>query len=101
MYWYAKNVGRAAGFPWNAGVTVENLLPADPVFHSSSAPVQYTCFNRQEICSVLLLWLLKLHLCLSSKFSILGDLICLSLLFLLAVRTVCVLISPIPAHLQP
>lgn len=33
VYWYAKNVGRAAGFLWNAGVTVENLLTADPVFH--------------------------------------------------------------------
>lgn len=44
-----KNVGRVAGFTWNAGVTVENLLPADPVFHSPPAPVQYTCFNGQEI----------------------------------------------------
>lgn len=51
--------------------------------------------------SFLLLWLLKLHLCLGSRFSVLGDLICLSLLFLLAVRTVCVLIAPLPAHLQP
>lgn len=49
----------------------------------------------------LLLWFLKLHLCLGSRFSVLGDLICLSLLFLLAVRTVCGLIEPLPAHLQP
>lgn len=48
VHWYAENVGRAAGFPWNAGVTVGNLLPADPVFHSAPAPVGYTCFSGQS-----------------------------------------------------
>lgn len=36
-------------FPGMSRVTVENVLPADLVFHSVSALLQYTCCNWQEM----------------------------------------------------
>lgn len=61
--------GWAGGFPWNAGVTVENVLPADLVFHSLSAPLQYTCCSWQEMVSIR--WPLHVHLCLGRRSCIL------------------------------
>lgn len=49
IYWYVKNAGRAVGFPWNAKVTVENVLLADLHFHSASALLQCTSCNWLEI----------------------------------------------------
>lgn len=78
-------------FPGMSRVTVENVLPADLVFHSVSAPLQYTCCSWQETLAFLLRWLLHQHLCLGRRSSALDHSIGLGLL-LLTVRTVSVLI---------
>lgn len=87
-------------FPGMSRVTVENVLPADLVFRPVSAPLQYTCSHWQERLPFLLRRLRQGRLCLGRRSSPLDDLIRLGLL-LLTVKTVCVLIAPLPAHLQP
>lgn len=96
FYWYAKHAGGAGGFPWNVKGHVENVLPADLVFHSVSAPLRYTCCNFNFClagsCTSVSVW--------AGAPSALDDSLRPGLL-LLTVGRVRVLIAQLPAHLQP